>query len=415
MVIVFEIKRLLNEFLQHEGSTAAIKFLDKRRCEISDLLIKGKTVADVHFDVELLQRTSAGWPLPVDRVSITGSEAYVWFERKTAFRNALAAMEWKIPVENHNNGAERLYLESPAIEEDASNSMTHFRAKALWKVMKNCFTLAGYVVLEKDTLEEVDMQAPVKRIVFVQRKNRVIDEQLGDTLERQHRVEILSGPVLVSSDLVDADNYIRRRSDALQPIAQQRYGVRIHDSNELERMVASLGRSAAIVDVLQQKHSSMIDMRVPKHGASHKQNPSKKATFILYNFARLVSIFKKYRLLMEQEGYPRMPPVDEVDFGLLTDREEWNLLFVYVIGFPYALRRTLGDGELARIDPHYLLEFTFGLVSCLSKYYCSTRILTDNSPKLLPVMIARLHLLQAIYNILRTLLHLLDLEPIENM
>ncbi|KFB41865.1 AGAP003132-PA-like protein [Anopheles sinensis] len=382
---------------------------------MSDVLIKGKTDASIHFDLELLQRTSADWPLPVDRVSIAGNEAYVWFERKTAFRNAIAAMEWKMPMENLNNGTERLYLESPAIEEAASNSMTHFRANALCKVMKNCFTHAGYVMVEKDTLEEADLQAPVKRIVFVQCKNRISDEQQDDTLERQHRVEILSGLVLVCSDLVDADDYIRRRSNAIQPIAQQRYGVRIHDANELERMVASLGRSAAIVDVLQQKHSSTIDLREPGHGSTHMSNACKRATFILYNFARLMSIFKKYQLLMEQEGYPRIPPVDEVDFSLLTGREEWNLLYVYVIGFPYALRRTLGDGELARIDPHYLLQFTFGLASCLSKYYRSTRILTDNRPNLLPVMIARLHLLEAVYNILQTLLHLLDLEPIEQM
>ncbi|XP_058172674.1 DALR anticodon-binding domain-containing protein 3-like [Anopheles ziemanni] len=380
---------------------------------MGDLMIKSKTDTDISFDVEALQRTSTCWPLPIYRISIASNVVYIWFERKIAFRNAIAAMEWKLPMTNRSNGSERLCLDSPAIQAATSNSMAHFRANALTKVMKNCFTYAGYIMVEKAQLEDTNMLAPVKKIAFVQRKNKVANEQLGEMAE--HVVEILSGPVLIGSDLADADDYIKRRSNEMQLIAQHRYGVRIRDVNELERIVASLGRSAAIVDVLQQKHSSTIDMRVAGQGTTRTPTATKGAAFILYNFARLVSIFKKYRLMMEQEGYPRIPPVNEVDFGLLTDPEEWHLLYVYVIGFPYAMRRTLGDKDLERIAPHHLLEFTFGLVSCLSKYYRSTRILTDNRPKLLPVMFARLHLLEAIYNVLQTLLNLLGLEPIDEM
>ncbi|KFB53333.1 AGAP003132-PA-like protein [Anopheles sinensis] len=415
MAIIFNVKRQLDEFLENQGCSTTVKFLDKRLCEMGDLLIKSRTDTDIHFDVEALQRTSACWPLPIHRISIASNVAYIWFERKIAFRSAIAAKEWKLPMTDRSNDSVRLYLEPPAIQVGTSNSMAHFRANALRTVMKNCFIHAGYIVVEKDQLEDANMLAPVKKIAFVQRKTKMSYEQQGETVDRQHVVEILSGPVLIGSDLANAEDYVKRRSNEMQLIAQHRYGVRIHDVNELERIVASLGRSAAIVDVLQQKHSSTIDMRVTGLGTTRTPTATKGAAFILYNFARLVSIFKKYRLMMEQEGYPRIPPVDEVDFGLLTDPEEWHLLYVYVIGFPYAVRRTLGDGDLERIAPHHLLEFTFGLVSCLSKYYRSTRILTDNRPKLVPVMIARLHLLEAIYNVLQTLLHLLDLEPIEEM
>uniref|UniRef100_A0A182IXN3 DALR anticodon binding domain-containing protein n=1 Tax=Anopheles atroparvus TaxID=41427 RepID=A0A182IXN3_ANOAO len=382
---------------------------------MGDLLIKSKTDTEIHFDVELLQQTSANWPLQVDRVSCAGNVVHVWFERCSAFRKAIASMEWKPSVENRCSRSEHLYVEASAIQGDTAISMTHFRVNTLIKFMKNCFTHAGYTMVERDQPEAMDMTAPVKKIIFVQKKNKITTEQRDDTVVRQRVVEILTGPVLLGPELANADDYIKRRSSEMQLIAQHRYGVRIHDVNELERIVASLGRSAAIVDVLQQKHSSTIDMRAARIGITRTPTASKGAAFILYNFARLVSIFKKYRLMMEQEGYPRLPPVDAVDFSVLTESDEWQLLYVYVIGFPAALRRTLGDGQVERIAPHHLLEYTFGLVSCLSKYYRSTRILTDNRPKLLPLMFARLHLLDAIFNILQTILNLLDLEPIEEM
>uniref|UniRef100_A0A182Q125 DALR anticodon binding domain-containing protein n=1 Tax=Anopheles farauti TaxID=69004 RepID=A0A182Q125_9DIPT len=245
----------------------------------------------------------------------------------------------------------------------------------------------------------------VKHVKVVQQKSKLLDVD---------HVEVLCGPVLTGTDVQDAAQYIQQRSNDMQLIAQHRYGLRMDDNLRLQKLVASLGRSAAIVDMLHKRQTNAIDMRNPQE-VVQTQCSSKGAAFILYNYARLASIFKKHAKLVEEDPLNTLPPEEMIDYSLLSESDEWQLLYLYVIGFPGALEQTIGYGPSARVAPYHLLEFTLHLIQCLSKYYCRVRILTANRPKLQPVMFARLHLLRAVYDTLKVLLSLLDLEPIEEM
>lgn len=54
----------------------------------------------------------------------------------------------------------------------------------------------------------------------------------------------------------------------MQLIAQHKYGIRVRDHQRFQEMIASLGRSAAIVDMLESKASSPIDMKKEKNQSS---------------------------------------------------------------------------------------------------------------------------------------------------
>lgn len=54
----------------------------------------------------------------------------------------------------------------------------------------------------------------------------------------------------------------------MQLIAQHKYGIRVRDHRHFQETIASLGRSAAIVDMLESKASSPVDMRKDKYQSS---------------------------------------------------------------------------------------------------------------------------------------------------
>ncbi|XP_058055641.1 DALR anticodon-binding domain-containing protein 3 [Anopheles bellator] len=413
MDVLLVLKQNLTDFLRSEGypSGFAIKFLDRNLGSTGDVLIKHGLSTELLLNVKRLLRESIEWPLPVERVSLAGNAAQIWFQRAAAYRWGI---KWCQSGEHaHSDATVRptICLNEP-LNEHEPLSMREFRENALRKVLRNCFLHNRYQLVTEQDLKQDRLvpQANVTQIDIVHRINKM--QRTTDRGER--KIEILCGPVLLGPDIPDAAQYIARRSNDMQLIAQHKYGLGRHQVDKLQPTIASLGRSAAIVDVLQSRHSNTIDMR---HGTagSALQSSSKGASFILYNYARLAALFTKYARFQQINGYPELPSIDEVDFTLLTEPEEWQLFYVYVIGLPAILRYTLGNGQLENLGPHRLLEFTTRLVSCLSKYYRQTRIITENRPKLLPVMMARMHLLRCVYDTLDTLLQLIDLEPVREM
>ncbi|ETN61112.1 hypothetical protein AND_007238 [Anopheles darlingi] len=420
MDLLAELHRDLTNFLSTSGYTTGytLKFLDRRLCQMGDVMIRHGIDSELRLDVERLLLESKEWKLPIERAILEGNTGRLWIQRATAFQWGLESYRQR-PMFGVGRG--RIFIEDEPPTDDQQRdtngqpntlSMANFRMNALRKVLRNCFTYTGYqLVSERDPEDNRDHDSRnLIEIAIVHRKTRGGPEQLGGA----RRIEMLVGPVLHGADLGNADDYIARRSNDMQLIAQHKYRVDLRHMPDSHSSIASLGRSAAIVDVLQAKHSSAIDMR--RGLASSTISSCKGASFILYNYARLAALFEKYETMRQTQGYPELPStVEGLDFTLLTEPDEWQLLFVYVIGFPTALRQTLGDGMLERMAPHRLLEFTFGLVSCLSKYYRQTRILTENRPKLVPAMLVRLCLLRSVYHTLDVLLNLLNLEAVTKM
>lgn len=67
---------------------------------------------------------------------------------------------------------------------------------------------------------------------------------------------------------------------------------------------------------------------------------TRSGTFVMYNCARLATLFEGYKHSTEQGLYPTFPPVSSLDFSLLQDEGEWLLLFNGVLPFPDLLGQT---------------------------------------------------------------------------
>ncbi|XP_055614042.1 DALR anticodon-binding domain-containing protein 3 [Uranotaenia lowii] len=330
--------------------------------------------------------------LSITNAEITDAGVHVFVERNSAYTTFLRTMS------ESYLGLDSNLEKTIKLESDVQNStldllsLTDLRILSVKTVVNNLLKLNGFKIQSSEATTS-DLHIKISR---------------SSSSNGNNQINLLCGPVVC--DRTKAVEYVDKRANDMQLIAQHKYGIRVKDNERFKRTISSLGRSAAIVDLLESKISSPIDMR-----KADKNQSSKGASFILYNYARLSVLFRTFEEKQSKGYYPVLPDIGDVDFGLLKEEDEWQLFWVYVCGYPSMLRHALGDDNLEKMAPHLVLAFASGLVISLSKYYRRIRILTENRSHLLPVMFARIQLLKVVYRILSTLLDILDLEPVTQM
>ncbi|XP_037063821.1 DALR anticodon-binding domain-containing protein 3 isoform X1 [Peromyscus leucopus] len=106
---------------------------------------------------------------------------------------------------------------------------------------------------------------------------------------------------------------------------------------------------------------------------------TKSGTFVMYNCARLATLFEGYQHGMEQGLYPTFPPVSSLDFSLLHDEGEWLLLFNSVLPFLDLLSQTVSlastPGLHVPVRTEMVCKFLVQLSMDFSSYYNRVHIL----------------------------------------
>nr|XP_030722902.1 DALR anticodon-binding domain-containing protein 3 isoform X4 [Globicephala melas] len=153
---------------------------------------------------------------------------------------------------------------------------------------------------------------------------------------------------------------------------------------------------------------------------------TKSGTFVMYNCARLATLFESYKCSMEQGLYPTFPPVSSLDFSLLHDEHpsppqgEWLLLFNSILPFPDLLSQTAAlpctaPGLHITARTEMVCKFLVQLSMDFSSYYNRVHILGEPRPHLFGQMFARLQLLRAVREVLHTGLAMLGLPPLSHI
>lgn len=119
----------------------------------------------------------------------------------------------------------------------------------------------------------------------------------------------------------------------MQLLAQHKYGLRVAQEKVLIDLVNELGKAAVTVDLLEVKHSSPVGLSTIVGHSS-----SKGAAFILYNSARLETLFRTYNQKVESGYYEKLPEFNEESVCRL--KEEVNFSFIvfktkFLINFSY--------------------------------------------------------------------------------
>ncbi|XP_023582514.1 DALR anticodon-binding domain-containing protein 3 isoform X1 [Trichechus manatus latirostris] len=147
---------------------------------------------------------------------------------------------------------------------------------------------------------------------------------------------------------------------------------------------------------------------------------TKSGTFVMYNCARLATLFESYNHSMEQGLYPTFPRVSSLDFSLLQDEGEWLLLFNSILPFPDMLSQTAALAYTApglHITAHteMVCKFLVQLSMDFSSYYNRVHVLGEPRPHLFGQMFARLQLLRAVREVLHAGLAMLGLPPLNHI
>lgn len=276
-----------------------------------------------------------------------------------------------------------------------SSISSQLRCNLVQRVIKNALSQCGYL-LGEDDLSDVKINIGCKDAKYLVEgdgaRNAEIPVQVGVVVAaskkcEEHLMENLYDPIFRK----------------YQSIALGRENQDIAAAEQLRNI-----HSATSADIGLQLLSTTIS-----HSCSISPSSNLSST-ILYNYARVVHIFRAFE--DPHSEYPDLPALDETDFSLLKEPEEWELLFNYVLPYKELLSSIVQDllhNEGCRLPK--LVQHLSGMAMAFSKYYNRVHVLKDPRPQLLPTMFARIRLLQALKLTFTDAFHILGIEPLNNM
>ncbi|XP_064399960.1 DALR anticodon-binding domain-containing protein 3-like [Halichondria panicea] len=190
--------------------------------------------------------------------------------------------------------------------------------------------------------------------------------------------------------------------------------------DQLQLLVNRMTEAVIKFELLSQDPTTYVKIDAPEVSVSCDDDVRFDGAFVLYNYARVAALLNRHRLASQHGVYPLLPSVETVDFSLLKEEEEWQLLFHYVLQYPLLLKEAAkiakkGVGVHITLGLKKICQFLTRFSHAFSSYYSRTKVLMPPEPHLLPLIHARLYLLMAIKQVLHNGLALLAIEPFEQM
>ncbi|XP_019392543.1 PREDICTED: DALR anticodon-binding domain-containing protein 3 [Crocodylus porosus] len=230
---------------------------------------------------------------------------------------------------------------------------------------------------------------------------------------------LVCGPVKATSTSVPegASQYYQLRQRQLHKASVMKYGDLAHDESWTE-VIRVLTSAAIRFEMLSAAHRSQITLDLADGGISTKGTRS--GAFVMYNCARMATLFQTYQQAVEQGTYPALPPPPELDFSCLREEGEWLLLFNHILPFPELLQQAAQlpiSSSTIRItaNTEAVCRFLVQLSMDFSSYYNRVHVLGEPLPHLFPPMLARLQLLSAVRDVLHSALATLHLPPLNQV
>lgn len=154
--------------------------------------------------------------------------------------------------------------------------------------------------------------------------------------------------------------------------------------------------------------------------ASISTKGTKSGAFVMYNCARLATLFESYHSAVRQGLYPEFPTPGELDFKSLREEGEWLLLFNYILPFPELLGQSAQlqfSSKGIRITAHTeaVCKFLVNLSMDFSSYYNRVHILGEPLSHLFGQMFARLQLMKGVQEVLHRALATLHIPPLDQL
>ncbi|XP_067639988.1 uncharacterized protein [Eurosta solidaginis] len=365
---------------------------------------------------------AAQWKFPIERIRIENDRCFLYLQR-----NVVKTMLLQEVLKNgvHPNGygqlekdpQKRVWLCFSNQTAQESNELSFYRAKLVGDTLVKVLQYSHWTnATEKEATEankgKCDKVLQLN-VTSVAGKPLVPPPGIiapGKLSHATIRCGLVIDPLTGKLTTLKTSEYLSCRSNDMCLMALHKYGIRAKDDSKFRALMARLGAAAVTVDLLEVRFSSPVQIIRSGKGST------KGAAFILYNSARIESLLRRFEEKVENEDYEQLPAVDDVDFNLLDEEEEWQLIFSYIFAFPNLIESCLDQIEKGACGLHTIIRFLGDLVSLFSVYYRRVRILTQETRKhLMPYVYARIYLVKAVREVLNRTLALLDVEPVDFM
>ncbi|XP_041317318.1 DALR anticodon-binding domain-containing protein 3 isoform X1 [Pyrgilauda ruficollis] len=244
---------------------------------------------------------------------------------------------------------------------------------------------------------------------------RILDPGAHTALQKH----LVCGPVKVTnpSSPIGADQYFQLRKHQMYEASVIKYGELAQDEAWTE-VIDTLTVAAIRFEMLSTAHRSQITLDLENSSISTKG--TKSGAFVMYNCARLATLFSTFQQAVERGTYPPLPPVSELNFSCLREEGEWLLLFNYLLPFPEVLQQAAqlpapSKGIRITANTETVCKFLIQLSMDFSSYYNRVHILGEPFPHLFDQMFARLQLLGAVRDVFHSALATLHLPPLSQI
>ena len=209
---------------------------------------------------------------------------------------------------------------------------------------------------------------------------------------------VLGGNERKESQLSYAD-YRRLVLEDLKTLDEER-------RDESESQTETESRLAALVEASIQ--FSFLATNISNPVKLQTSNPS--SNFVLYNLARMKQILRTFDQLVASGHYPQLPEMKKIDFNLLTEPEEWELMFNFLLSY----QDVVADCS-SSLSVHKLVTFLCSLATTFSRYYNRVKILKDPLPHLIPAVHAKICFVKEVSSVVMKALGILNIGFVAKM
>ncbi|KAM4563827.1 DALR anticodon-binding domain-containing protein 3 [Odontesthes bonariensis] len=251
---------------------------------------------------------------------------------------------------------------------------------------------------------------------FRQQQIAMLWRASGATHMQRH---LVCGPVKTPGSHLTAAQYLQLRRGQMKEASEMKYGDQV-EGQTWDDIIKVMTSATVRFELLSTVHTSPVTLDVQREGGVSTKGP-RGGVFVMYNCARLHTLFDSYERGVEKGLYPEIPEGSQLDFSALKEEGEWLILFNYLIPFSELLDQSgqvldcEGGGARVNIKTEQICKFLVSLSKDFSSYYNRVHVLGEPLPHLFNQMFCRLHLLRALRELYHSALEILNLPPIRQL
>lgn len=210
--------------------------------------------------------------------------------------------------------------------------------------------------------------------------------------------------------------YLQARKDELFASYRSKYG-RVVNGAQWEDTIKQVAVSSLILDIFSLSLNNQLKIASVKDISCLS---SRKSLFILYNYARISQLLEQFDEKVRDGVYEALPDIDDIDFSLLTEDAEWQIILQYILYYPNLMLQLhchfdQNTSHRLHLSTNQLCQFLCDLCHDFSSYYHQTKVLLDPHPHLYRLIYARLYFVKIIKEMMCQCFQLLGVTPPQQM